>query len=562
MNHSSSPGDKPGRRPKSDQMPWESEARNQAELDAWDSQQAAERAKRRTLLVGSPSTDRKRYIALKILARVQDGLSTEPEGVRDERTRDAIYDLGKFVNEGWLSRAEVTDAITAAAYANGLDRDRDNGGIQKIEDDIPRGLDKAADDRLTVDWDRFDYLAMNYDTAAGGDGETTGSNDLASQPDDAEVEHDAAWSREQRVLSELENQRARREAKRRLDAEERPVITYPPVKSLAALLSEPDTPTRYRIESVAPENARIMLSAQYKAGKTTLVGNLLRSLVDGDKFLDVFTVRSTARPVLIDDEMSENMLRRWLRDQNIINTAKVADVVSLRGTVSAFNLRDDQCRAEWAARLRELGCDYLILDCLRPVLDALGLDENSDAGTFLVAFDALLAEAGIADAAIVQHMGHANERARGDSRLQDWPDAIWRLVRETEEPDSPRFFSAYGRDVDVHEGRLSFDPNTRRLSYAAGSRNDAKAEAAKLAVVRVLAEHNGEELSGSQIEQNLALSDHSRQTIRDGIAAAVKDEFVTVRPGPHAAKLHRITYPCSRCGMPVASRRDTHDLCQ
>lgn len=119
-----------------------------------------------------------------------------------------------------------------------------------------------------------------------------------------------------------------------------------------------------------------------------------------------------------------------------------------------------------------------MLDCLRPVLDVLGLDENRDAGKFLVAYDALLDEAGIGDSLLVQHMGHANERARGDSRLQDWPDAIWRIVRETDEPGSPRYLSAYGRDVEVTEGRLSFNQSTRRMTYAAGSRTDAKVEAA------------------------------------------------------------------------------------
>ena len=96
-------------------------------------------------------------------------------------------------------------------------------------------------------------------------------------------------------------------------------------------------------------------------------------------------------------------------------------------------------RGQWARRLRDLGCDYLIFDCLRPVLDALGLDESHDAGRFLEPFDALMAEAGINDAAIAHHMGHAGERARGDSRLQDWPDATWRLVRLNDEPDSPRY---------------------------------------------------------------------------------------------------------------------------
>jgi hypothetical protein len=97
-------------------------------------------------------------------------------------------------------------------------------------------------------------------------------------------------------------------------------------------------------------------------------------------------------------------------------------------------------------------------------------------------------EAAIPDATLVQHMGHANERARGDSRLLDWPDVGWKLVRENDDPSSPRYFSAYGRDVDIHEGRLGFDPVTRRLTYAAGSRTDAKTEAAYPAVIALLAE--------------------------------------------------------------------------
>jgi hypothetical protein len=200
------------------------------------------------------------------------------------------------------------------------------------------------------------------------------------------------------------------------------------------------------------------------------------------------------------------------------------------------------------------------VDCLRPVLDALGLDESRDAGRFLVAFDALLGEAGIGDACLLQHMGHGNERARGDSRLLDWPDAIWRVVRETEVPNSPRYFTAYGRDVDVPEGRLGYDPATRRLTYAEGSRADAKTEAAHLAVIEFLAACANAPQSKNAIESALG-GDHTQKAIRDAINRTVKDGFVTVTDGPRRAKLHSIAYPCSVCGMPVASRQNRHQSC-
>jgi AAA domain len=354
--------------------------------------------------------------------------------------------------------------------------------------------------------------------------------------------------------------RVDREARRRLDDEDRPPITLPPIKRLDELLAEPDTEQQYRIDQLAPADARIMLNAQWKAGKTTIVGNLARALVDNEPFLGRFGVNMPAQHVvLIDDELSENTVRRWLREQNIANTAAV-NVITLRGKLSTFNLLDDQLRAEWAQRLGALGCDYLVLDCLRPVLDALGLDERSDAGRFLVAYDALLSDAGISDSLVVQHMGHAGERARGDSRLQDWPDAIWNIVRETDNPDSPRFFSAYGRDVNVAEGRLSFDKASRRLTYTAGSRRDAETEAALVDVVTLLA-NTREPMSGRGIEDGLSGTDHKRAAIRKAIKKSAADELVTETTGPKNAKLHTIAYPCAECGMPVASKRERHQVC-
>lgn len=357
--------------------------------------------------------------------------------------------------------------------------------------------------------------------------------------------------------------RVDREARRQLDAEENPPTELPPVRSLDALLAEPDSPVAYRIDQLAPTGGKVMLSAQYKAGKTTIVANLLRSLADAEPFLGAFDVTTPARRlVLLDDELGDDMARRWLREQRITNTAAVADVVTLRGRVASFNPTDDRNRAQWAARLRDLGADYLVLDCLSPVLAALGIDENAP-GEFLVAFDALLAEAGVADSLTVHHMGHNAERSRGGSRLQDWPDAIWRVMRETDAPDSPRYFSAYGRDVNVTEGRLSYDPATRRLVYANGSRSDARTEAAHLAVIHLLADAaraGGEPLSKNAVENALA-EQHTQKSLRAGLREAVASGLVVVEEGPRRAKLHRIAHPCCECGLPVATGAERHENC-
>lgn len=356
--------------------------------------------------------------------------------------------------------------------------------------------------------------------------------------------------------------RVMREAKRQLDAEENPLPELPAVKPLDRLLAESHTPAAYSVDRLAPANARIMLAAQYKAGKTTLVDNLVRALVDGDKFLDQFAVaRPVRRLVMVDLEVSEGQRRRWLADQSIAHKSAVVDVVALRGRAAAFNLLDPRCRADWSARLADLDTDWLVLDCLRPILDAAGLDEHRDAGRFLVQFDALLDAANIADALLVDHMGHYGERARGDSRKLDWADASWRLVRETDEPHSPRYFSAYGRDVDLPEGRLAYEPSTRRLSYAAGSRSDAKVEAAMRAVIAVLAADTSGGLSGRALEQALA-GEHSQRAVRKAIRLALERALVATSAGERNAKLHRIAKPCEVCRWPLtADQNGRHASC-
>ena len=273
----------------------------------------------------------------------------------------------------------------------------------------------------------------------------------------------------QRVEAAVNRERANREGRRQVDAEERDRVELPAVTRLDAVLAEPVPPARYRLQDLQPEGSRTLLAAQFKAGKTTLVANLVRSLADGEVFLGRHRVASPAGTVaVLDFEMSPRQLTSWLRDQGIRRPERVV-LVSLRGQASSFDICDVETRALWATRLREAGVTYLIVDCLRPILDALGLDENHEAGRFLVALDALMTEADIPDGLVVHHMGHQGERSRGDSRLRDWPDVEWRLVRQDDEPSAPRFFSAYGRDVDAPEQRLAFDPVTRRLTIDGGS---------------------------------------------------------------------------------------------
>jgi len=362
-----------------------------------------------------------------------------------------------------------------------------------------------------------------------------------------------------------EAQRIRiREAARERVAAERETVGMPPPVSLVELLAEPDDSADYRIDRLLPTGGRAVLAAQYKAGKSTLVGNLLRSLADGDPFLDEFATAQIPAGrcvVLIDNELDRRQIRRWLADQGVTTTDRV-QVIPLRGAVSSMDLLNPQTLARWATLLAGLRPEFVILDCLRPVLDALGLDESRDAGRFLVAFDELLKTAAVSEAVVVHHMGHTGERSRGDSRIRDWPDAEWRLVRQAEageEPDpaAPRFFSAFGRDVDVAEGALRFDPANRHLSLTGGNRRDVKAEAALSAVLEVLA-GAVESLSGRAVWELLKNgSEHSQKAVREAVKLGVQRAEILTEDGPRNATLHFLNSSSAsvrRSALPVRQR--------
>ncbi len=345
----------------------------------------------------------------------------------------------------------------------------------------------------------------------------------------------------QAVYVEAEKLRVREAARSLVSAEKADVLSLPSPWRLDLFLAQPDPVVAYRVQTLMPAEARVLLAAQHKAGKTTLVANLIRALVDGEMFLGTFAVRQARRVVLIDNELSEKMLRTWLREQGIVNADRV-ELISLRGRVSTFDLLDEAMRARWAKAIGR--ADVLILDCLRPALDALGLSEDKDAGRFLVAFDTLLAEAGIAETIVVHHMGHVGERARGDSRLLDWPDALWRLVRDKDDGNevdvnvnAPRYLTAYGRDVDLGETLLAFDPVTRRLTVAGGSRRDVKRDAALADLISYLTDQD-EPLSANKIENAPELRRHPRDTRRDALKDGVLAGKILVQDGERNAKLH------------------------
>lgn len=426
-------------------------------------------------------------------------VATALEGTRNDTLNKAAFSLAQLVAGGELPAALAVAELSAAARQAGLD---DAEIMQTLGSALPAG---AALPRVAPPLPVLDWIEGLKPSSNVGPKPTTPPAQVTTAPETAPPEgggptpYEQAFNRD--VALEAHRERVKDAARRMLKAEQDQGRAKPRMVGLVDFLNEPDEDVEYRVDEVWPTGGRIIFAAQYKSGKSTAVGNVIRALADGMPLFDRFGTNPAHRIVLIDNELDERTMRRWLRDQGIRHPEAV-QLVPLRGKVGAFDILDEHVRDQWAAALT--GADVVILDCLRPVLDALGLSEDKDAGRFLVAFDAMLDGAGVGEALIVHHMGHSGERSRGDSRILDWPTATWRIIRQdSDDTSSPRYFSAFGRDVEVPESRIEYDPTNRHLILFEGEgRRATKAEDLLERVIEFL-ETQTVPVSGNFVEKNV-----------------------------------------------------------
>lgn len=148
-------------------------------------------------------------------------------------------------------------------------------------------------------------------------------------------------------------------------------------------------------------------------------------------------------------------------------------VVPMRGKAASLNIGLPEVRAKWAQKLKDWGAACVILDCLRPVLDALNMSEDKDASKFLGHFDAMLLEAGVPDTAVIHHAGHGSDRAHGDSGILGWSDATWGFKpgRPTG-PSQPALLQSLWADRSRHPRRQTRLRPTHPQAHLDGRNQD------------------------------------------------------------------------------------------
>lgn len=240
------------------------------------------------------------------------------------------------------------------------------------------------------------------------------------------------------------------------------------IQGLDRLLSVPDEPVQWRIKGLMQIGHNATMAARYKVGKTTMVTNMLKVLVDGGYFLDEFYVQQVTRPVVVfNHELSDRQFTAWLRKAGIVNTHMIIPV-NLRG--KGLYLQDEEA-ADWAIEiLKKYDAEVWIIDPLQAALRGT-VNDDMVASEWISAADRVKAESGVSELFLVTHTGHlskadengvsTNERSAGSARWSGWPDVLWTYTMDGE---GIRYLSAEGRDISISERAMKFDEKTGKLT--------------------------------------------------------------------------------------------------
>lgn len=360
-------------------------------------------------------------------------------------------------------------------------------------------------------------------------------------------------TREEHARVETDRLRARRMAERAVDAEELADGVEPAVvRSAFQERALPLPLASYTIDSLLPTGGRAVLAGYRKAGKTTMVLNLVKCWANplGGMFLGAYR----CDPVLVGKtvvwlnlELTPEKGREWLHRLTMDDdTARNIIAVHMRGRTSRYAVTHTSGRKALTDLLRQAGADRVVIDPVAPLMASCGLDGSSphDVAVFLMAMERVAEAAGVREMVYVTHVSKSgaqsdgDETAMGASRWEDAADAIW--VMGKEKMSSQRWFKAEGRDVDVPEGLLSLDETTLELSLATavGGRKEALTKALVEKVVEVVTAAPG--IKKGELRSHPQLN--VKGTNIDGaIAQAVAEGHITLAPGDHGSITHYAT---------------------
>jgi hypothetical protein len=364
----------------------------------------------------------------------------------------------------------------------------------------------------------------------------------ARYPEGSSADQQGPMSDDALIAHELRMLRVRYAARQLFDAERRGPMPPFDIGTLSEVLARPPEPPS-RIPGLVPWKAGTLIVAQRKAGKTTLTGNLCRSLQTGEEFLGRGVRKLDGNIAFFNYEMPAQTLAQWFDEMGIDHKRLL--MINLRDRTNP--LLSEEEKAVIAERIRAHDTESIFYDTFTRAYTGQSQNDPGEVGAWLADLDHYTrGDCGALDLFLTCHTGWVGEHARGASSLEGWADSIVTMgTRKDEDVFGPRFIRAIGRNVELPEDQLSYDQKTRRLTLAGtGSRkrvaSERKSEELRAAILDLLARKPG--LNGTQVEEALREDGLSfqRNACRPILRGLAEKGELTSRDGKNNAKHYEL----------------------
>lgn len=400
------------------------------------------------------------------------------------------------------NRHNAVWAVTKDLYKTGMTADE----IHSLMDKFPPAMSKAADENgydVHSDVDRC--LARIAQTEVE-------IKDIENQPD--EMEEVSEEQHNQELINEgVQRELIRREIRRNADMVEALAgHTEPPPDTSTCLsdaLSTPAAPIQYMIDGLVSATGTVVITGQYKSGKThLLVASLLTSLADNEPFLgskQVYVPEGGAVCGHWNLEMSQlDIIDKYMRPAKFKNPHNV-HVANWQGyRLNILTPLGRQAAVEW---LKSRGVIAWTIDSWSALCRMCGVDpnDNKEVGDLLGALTEIKVEAGVQVAFVLAHTARSSQESdkpgtRGASALDEGVDTRWMF---TVDKSDVRYLQAEGRGTQMSAISLDFDEETGRSVIGAITKAGAAADGFVQLIVKILKAMGGRGLNEATLARKM-----------------------------------------------------------
>lgn len=351
-----------------------------------------------------------------------------------------------------------------------------------------------------------------------------------------------ALSYDEELAQKAQTMSVRLELERRKMIEEAEVVDLPSKNAREQLAEEYDPPV-WRIHGLHLIGSNTTITASYKTGKSTLMLNLLRSLLDGADFLDQPVTAAERNVGYWNLEVDDSLMLEWLSETGIQNLHRLYPL-HLRGI--KLPLYHPEVEKKVVAWLHDNDIEVLIIDPGARLLPGWPgsynpENDNGTIGEVVQKLDEIKKAGGVRDLFMPLHTGRGandsgSQHARGATKWDDWVDHLWMMWKKRIEGEGEvRHFKAFGRKVDFPEKLLSYDGATHRYGIE-DTLESVQARGRAKSVVLGLRDLGG---AGATADLRKATKGVSNEGFPDAVEEACRRGWVTIEQHGKA-KLHRL----------------------